>query len=372
MDRPRPAHRRVYAALEERITSGAWPVGTRLPAEPEIAARLGVSRGTLRRALARLRERGLVDGAPGRGSFVRRTSPSPAPGRPRVVGVLVPSVARLSVGTLLTAIEEELHRLGYSMLVASSGASRAQESGRARRMVKAGIAGLISYPIDYAPDLNLYRSLLDEAVPLVFIDRYLVQLSADAVVSDNLGGAYQAVSHLAGLGHRRIAFATTDNLTTTSVAERREGYRLALAGAGIPYEPELVSAALGVDAFDSPAAATEAVARFLAEARPTAIFALQYRVAFVVHRAATGLGLRVPEDLALAGFGDAAAVRETLPFLTSVEQPRERTGRLAARLLVDRIEGRRRDVARHVLPTRLVVRASTAPAGPRASATPVA
>jgi GntR family transcriptional regulator, arabinose operon transcriptional repressor len=355
-----PAHRRIYSLLEERIASGAWPVGTRLPAEPEIAAQLGVSRGTLRRALARLRERGLVDGAPGRGSFVRSTSPSAPQGLPRIVGVLVPSVARPSAGTLLTAIEDELDGLGYSMLVATSGTTPAQESGRAGRMVRTGIAGLICYPLDHGMDARLYRSLLDDRVPLVLVDRYVVGLGTDAVLSDNLGGAFQATSHLAGLGHRRIAFVTTDNLTTTSVAERQEGYRMALAEHGIPYGTELVSASLGVHAFSSPTSPVEVVSRFLEAARPTAVFALHDRVAYLVHRAATALGLRVPQDLSLVGFDDDAAIHEALPFLTSVEQPREPIGRTAARMLVDQVEGRRREHARYVLPTRLVIRASTA------------
>jgi DNA-binding LacI/PurR family transcriptional regulator len=348
-------------------------VGTRLPTEPEIAAQLGVSRGTLRRALARLRERGLVDGAPGRGSFVRSISPSPRPGRPRVGGVLVPSVARPFVGALLAAIEDELHRLGYSMLVANSGATPAQESGRARRMVKDGIAGLISYPIDYGTDPRLYESLSDDAVPLVFIDRYPVAFSADSVLPDNVGGAYRAVCHLADLGHRRIAFVATDNLTTTSVTERQEGYRLALGDRGIPYDARLVCTSLSVNALGSPTSAGQAdvVSRVLHDAQPSAVFALHDRIAFEVYQAAAGLGLRVPEDLSLVGFDDATVIHAVLPALTSVQQPRERIGRMAAHLLVDRIEGRRQEVARHVLPTRLVVRASTAPASAPASVAPV-
>lgn len=372
----RPAHHRIYFELEERITSGAWPVGTRLPPEPEIAAQLGVSRGTLRRALARLREQGLIDGLPGRGSFVRSASAS-RPERPRVVGVLVPSVARPFVGGLLAAVEDELHRLGYSMLVANSGATPEQEAGRTRRMLQAGIAGLVTYPID-RDGTKLYGSLHDDGIPLVFIDRYPVGLEADAVLSDNLGGAYQAVSHLAELGHRRIAFVATNNVTTTSVAERLEGYRVALSEHDIPYLGDLVTTELAMTAFSAPPSgrameeARHLIARFLEQSRPTAVFALHDRVAFEVHMVAGSLGLRVPQDLSLVGFDDATAVHAALPALTSVEQPRDRIGRLAAGLLVDRIEGRRQEVARHVLPTHLIVRGSTAPAAERPWARPVA
>src|SRR5262249_2511555 len=96
---PGSTHGRIRSELERRITGGAWPVGTRLPPEPVLARQLGVSRGTLRRALGTLREHGLIEAAPRRGSFVisavRTTVQS------RQIGVVVPSIAKPSAASLV-------------------------------------------------------------------------------------------------------------------------------------------------------------------------------------------------------------------------------------------------------------------------------
>lgn len=373
---PPPAltHRRIQTELERKITSGEWPVGTRLPAEPELALELSVSRGTLRRALATLRARGLIEAAPGRGSHV--ISASPALQHVRRVAMVVPSVAKPYVGSIVQAVEDELHRHGYSMLFGNSGASREQEAGRVTRMLGDAVAGLIAYPIDYDPDADLYTELRLRGIPLVFVDRYLPSVPADTVIADNTGGAYQAVSHLASLGHRRIGFLSTDNVTTTSVAERLQGYRQAIQAAGLAYDDELVScripvAATGWGASDRQKADTRRlISDFLTAAAPTAVFALHDRLAFDVHKAAAGIGWRVPEDLSVVGFDDDQMAQSLLPGLTTVHQPRDRMGRLAARLLLQRVQGSDEEPIRYSLATTFRERQSTAP--PRASVPAVA
>ncbi len=371
---PEPArgltHRRIQAELERRITSGEWPVGTRLPPEPELAVEMSVSRGTLRRALSALRARGLVEAAPGRGSHV--ISASPTLQRVRRVGVVVPSVAKPYVGGIVQAIEDELHQHGYSMLFGSSGASREQEAGRVARMLKDGVAGLIAYPIDYEPAATVYEELRLRGLPLVFVDRYLPSVAADTVIADNSRGAYEVVSHLAALGHRRIAFMSTDNITTTSVAERLQGYRQALEAAGLRPDDQIVSCqipvgATGWAALDGQKAETrKVISDFLSGSAPTAVFALHDRLAFDVHEAATAMGWQVPQDLSIAGFDDDPVAQSLLRGLTTVRQPRERMGRLAARLLLERVQGSNEEPVRYSLSTTFLPGRSTAP--PRTAA----
>lgn len=360
-----PAYRRVAAALVEGIESGRYPPGSRLPAEIDLAAVHGVSRGTLRQALATLRSQGIIEPVPGRGSYVTLGSPNRPERRRKVVGVVVPSVAQPYVPDLLSWIEDELHRHGYSMLVGSSGSTREQQAGRVHRILDEGASGLIAYPVDYEPDPALFGHLGDRGFPVVLIDRHLVGLAMDAVLPDNVGGAYAAVSHLAGLGHRRIAFVSTDNLTTTSVAERLQGYQQALAAHDIPIDDRLICAELPVTS-RWPREVTAGVkghaariGRFLERQRPTAVFTLHDYLAADVLEAASDLGLRVPDELALASFDDDPPAALLPVPLTAVRQPREQMGRLAARLVVERIDGRRSETARIVLPTELVVRRSS-------------
>lgn len=348
------------------IGSGRYGAGARLPSETRFAAKLGVSRGTLRQALANLRQDGYLEAVPGRGSFVRAAAPKRREARRRVVGVVVPSVSRPALLDVLTAIEDELHRRAYSMLVGSSGNTAGQEGGRVQRIVDEGVSGLIVHPIDQ-PDARIYERLLREEFPVVLIDRHVVGLAIDAVLPDNLGGAYSAVSHLVERGHRRIAFVSSDNLTTTSVQERLAGYREALRAHGIEPDPSLLFTELPAvpqqveDHHQVTIENAQRIQRFLRRSpRPTAIFALHDRIALSVVEAAASVGLRIPEDLAVVGFDDDPLVQSLAMSLSSVAQPREQIGRMAARLITDRIEGRRTDVARIVLPTRLVLRRSSA------------
>lgn len=358
-------HRRISAILRDEIERGAHAPGSRLPAEIALAQRFEVSRGTMRQALQTLRRDGLVEAIPGRGYFVAHGSPGRGEKRHRVVGVVVPSVAQPFVPDLLGWIEEELHAGGYSMIVGSSGWTREQQAGRIHRILAEGVSGLIAYPVDYDPDPTLFSHLLERKLPVVLIDRYIVGVPIDAVQPDNVGGAYAAVSHLTGLGHRRIAFVSSDNLSTTSVAERLQGYQQALRVVDAEPLDELVFATIpvhrrwpsGVTSEATPDVA--AIAKFLEASRPTAVFALHEVLAYDVVAAAERLGLALPDDLAVVSFDDEApSMSSSLP-LTVAAQPLESLGRTAARLLIERIEGRRTETARIVLPTTLIVRESS-------------
>ncbi|HEX2142830.1 MAG TPA: GntR family transcriptional regulator [Candidatus Limnocylindria bacterium] len=360
-----PAHRRIALDLAAQIAEGRYLPGSRLPAENDLADSFSVSRGTLREALRALRADGVIEAVPGRGNFVNRGSPSRPDARRRVVGVVVPSVAQPYVSDLISVMEDELHRHGYALLVGSSGSTREQQAGRVHRILEEGASGLVVYPIDYEPDLPLFDNLVSGGFPLVLVDRHLVGLAVDAVLPDNAGGAYAGVAHLAQLGHRRIAFVSTDNLTTTSVAERLQGYRQALLDHGLQPDEALVLAELPLtrrwprDLATGATGHTPLIRRFLERERPTGVFALHDYLAADVLEAAQQLGLRVPEQLAIVGFDDDPPASQLAVPLTVVRQPRERIGRLAASVVVDRIQGRRTETARIVLPTELVVRASS-------------
>jgi DNA-binding LacI/PurR family transcriptional regulator len=370
---PGTVHGRILEQIESRIRSGVYGPGQRLPAEVRLAADLGVSRGTLRHALASLRRSGLIEGTPGRGTFVRGSPGAPEPGS-RTVAVVVPLVAQPPVPELMRGIEGELRRRGYTMVIGDGGSSAEQQSDRISHLLDQGASALIAYPVDYEPDPGFFERLFSRGVPLVLVDRYLPGLAVDAVVSDNVSGAYEAVSSLAAAGHRRIAMVATDNLATSSVAERILGYRQALHAAGLPFDPDLVFDSLPVisDLTASHQLATDAaqrIADFLAHVEPTAVFALNDRLAVEVYRASQIRGLPIPDALSVIGFDNDPMAAAMAPSLSSVAQPREAIGRRAAALAVDRLEGRSGEVARYVLPVRLVVRESSAGGAAVASAT---
>jgi LacI family transcriptional regulator len=197
--------------------------------------------------------------------------------------------------------------------------------------------------------------LVRDDFPVVVQGR-LPESTVPSVDIDNRAGARDAVDHLIALGHRRIACITNAPLTYTAAAERLTGYHAALADAGLAFDEHLLAMA----AFD-PASGARAVDQLLAHGRGDfdALFVASDTVAVGAIGALKAAGLRVPADVSVVGFDDIALAGFVDPPLTTVHVPAYQLGLEAGRALVDRIAGRPVQ-ERTVLPTKLVVRSSTA------------
>jgi LacI family transcriptional regulator len=166
---------------------------------------------------------------------------------------------------------------------------------------------------------------------------------------DQVGGVRKAVGRLASTGRRRIAFVGLQSDRTTP-AQRLRGYQQGLRDAGLTGDPALV-----VTCLNTTEAAEEAARELLRRAdRPTAVVALTDIVAVGVYRAARGLGMSIPDDVAVTGFDDAPFVVDLTPSLTTIRAPFWEVGVRGARLALglDAAAG-------HVqLPTELILRRS--------------
>ncbi len=176
---------------------------------------------------------------------------------------------------------------------------------------------------------------------------------------DNRAASATMTAHLLGLGHSRIGFIAGDPGFATS-AQRTEGYLDGLRGAGIAVDPSLIRSGN----YDFASGAREAAVLLALPHPPTAIFAASDDMAAGVLTVAHRQGLRVPEDLSVAGFDDTALAGYVWPPLTTIRQPTRDMAHAAADLLLGETEGEpeRREIA-HAL----VVRESTGPVGRRNS-----
>ncbi|MEV5498918.1 LacI family DNA-binding transcriptional regulator [Nonomuraea fuscirosea] len=181
---------------------------------------------------------------------------------------------------------------------------------------------------------------------------------APSVTADNFAGATAVVEHLLGLGHRRIGFIA-GRAGIEAAWSREQGYRTALAEAGVPIDPRLIARG----SFDPDSAAPLARALLERPDRPTAVFAASDGMALKTLEVAGELGLRVPGDLSVAGFDNIPESALAEPRLTTVDQSMYRLGNEAARMLMSLVRGDWEGPRRVVLPTRLVVRGSTAAPG---------
>lgn len=374
-----PIYARIDAHLREQIERGVYAPGAFLPPEDELAREAKVSVGTIKKALSQLAADGWIERTRGRGTQVLAR---PANGTARKpVLVLLGSIKRLFFADIFEGVRAELMRAGCQPILHDNEYSEETE----RELLEEfglTVAGAIIAPfVGIGVNHAAFGALLDAHLPLVFVDRYLARLNVDAVVSDNVKGGYLATRHLIELGHRRIAVMPRIN-PVVSVSDRIEGYRQALVEAGLPFEPRLVAPA-GDGGYD---AVYETTPQVLAQHPDvTAIFVPRDDAAWGCIQRLADMGVRVPADISVVGFGDDPGVCDRIrPRLTTVRQDNRSLGVAAATLLIERMRatgrlprtaqgepappaGAATATARIMaLPVELIVRNSTAaPASPR-------
>ena len=178
--------------------------------------------------------------------------------------------------------------------------------------------------------------------------------SVTSVTADNRRGAYDMTSRLIDRGHERIAFIASA-VSWPMIEQRFDGYRAALQDADLAFDATLTR----FEGDWHPATGMRLAAQLWDEADPpTAVLAGNDLLAVGAVKALKQRGLRVPEDVAVAGFDDFEFAEYTDPPLTTLHVPGFEMGHLAATTLIDRIEGRLEQPSATVLPVRLVARAS--------------
>ncbi len=176
------------------------------------------------------------------------------------------------------------------------------------------------------------------------------------VSSADWKGAKTATEYLLELGHTRVGMVRRSQSHMSQ--ERFAGFQSVLLGAGLPLQPDYLYDASG----DNKESGYQAGKHLLALPEPpTALFASNDFIAAGLLQAAQEMGVRVPQDLSVVGFGDMSFTTMITPELTTVRQPFIEMGRVGVDMLVRLLEGRTLEVTRVELTARLVVRSSTAP-----------
>lgn len=272
-----------------------------------------------------------------------------AGGRTLSIGVVTQSIDSPFYGAALRGIEVALGAAGYSPLF-MSGHWQAREEARCIDVLRSRRVDGVIVLTGRLSDTAL-RSVA-RALPVVVTGRRLKASNLVSLDFDHREGARQATQHLIDLGHRRIAFIGGVAEHPDAV-DREKGYRAALDAAGLRFDPALVA----------PGAFTEhsgvlAVERLLGlRSQWTAIFAANDQMALGAALALHRHGKRVPDDVSLVGFDDVAASMYTVPPLTTVHNPIQEIGALAARAMLALLSGERPLL--EVPAPRLIVREST-------------
>jgi LacI family transcriptional regulator len=270
------------------------------------------------------------------------------------LGLIVPDFGDPFFSLILRGAESVAGRAGYRVILCNTDGDIVREASYLEDMVAHRVEGLLIAPVSDRSRANL-RRLGQYRVPFVLVDRAIPGIESDLVQGDSVGGARHLVEHLIAIGHRRIAHVTESQEVSTA-RDRLQGYREALAAAGIPFDPQLVVAGEAATIRGGYDAAHQL---FVRGEPPRAIFAVNNLAAVGVIRAIRERDHEIPRDVAVACFDDIELAALLHPFLTVMAQPAETFGTLAAQLLLDRIAGRAGERRRRVvLPADLLVRES--------------
>jgi LacI family transcriptional regulator len=308
-----------------------------------INRRYGVAADTLARVQAVIDELGFESSIVAQSLRSHRTN---------VIGIVVADIEPFSA-ELLKGAARAIRGTGYELVVYSGGGLSRSTAGWERRYLSR-VSTLTDGTILVTP------TVVDVAhgAPVVAVDPHTGPSTLPTVTSDNLEGAIAATEYLIGLGHRRIGFlAGRPDLESARL--REQGFRQAMAAAGLAVDPEVV----GVGGYELESA-EEPARRMLRLGRPpTAVFAANDVTAIQVMRVAASLGMAVPDDVSVIGFDNIPESALTEPGLTTIEQPIQDMGFEAVRMLIALIDEAPTAPLQVTLPTSLVVRQSCATRG---------
>jgi LacI family repressor for deo operon, udp, cdd, tsx, nupC, and nupG len=272
----------------------------------------------------------------------------------RMVLVVLPDLANTFFSKILQGIEETLFAAGYGMIIGNLDGSPEKEARFAAFTAAGQVDGaLLLNGHLFGQTRDGRGEAMRAAVPLVALCEAIPSAPVPQIEVDNRAAARGATAHLAALGHRRIAYLAGPPGNALEV-ERYAGYLEGLAEANLAPDPDLV---LPGD-YTLEAGARAALRLLESPRRPTAVFSSNDEMAIGLMRGLAEGGLRVPDDVSVAGFDDIEFAAVADPPLTTVRQPRGALGRTGAAVLLDLMAGREAP-ARIRLGTELVVRGST-------------
>jgi LacI family transcriptional regulator len=331
----------------------------------DVAVRAGVHPATASRALnletrilvSEDTARRVLDAAEALGYRPNPVARSLRTRRSHTVGVLIPDLNNPLFPPMVRGLEDRLAAAGYVALIGNTDSDDNRERMVFDQMRARHVDGLV------LATARLHHPLLAEAsraeIPVVLINRLAQDYSFPSVTVDNERGVRMAVTHLAGLGHRRIAHVAGPQEMSTGLSRYR-GFVTAMEASGLPVDSDLVVFAKSFTVEEGVRCGRVLLERGAGPAGCTAIAAANDMLAVGCYAALDEFGLNCPEDMSVVGFNDMPFIDRLRPPLTTIRFPHYQVGTEAAQLLLERIAEHAGPVKILYLAPELIVRGSTA------------
>jgi len=271
--------------------------------------------------------------------------------RSAFIGLVVTNLVNTSFHVIAEVVQRELARRGYQLMLIVTAGDPAQERAALRTLVDHRAAGVIVVGSDSGAAEEL-RAL---GLPTVHLARRPQDPAGDCVLGDEIAGGRIATEYLLAAGHRRIAIIAGPP-DVPSGRERLQGYWLAMQAAGVPIGEELTRAVAL-----SPEAGPPAVGSLLAlpaRRRPTALLIANHEASYGALPALREHAVAIPDSLSVICYEDSPLARWWHPAITVIDNNARQMGELAARLLLQRLEGDRPEFSEIRVGSRLIERDS--------------
>lgn len=275
------------------------------------------------------------------------------------IGVVVCEVANNYFSQAINGIESIAYNRGYHVIITQTHESFERETVNVEHLLSRHVDGLLVSLSAETTDTSQYKYLHDKGFPIVFFDRVANDVETHKVIANNFKGTLEATELLINTGFTRIAHLTSsDNLVITR--ERLDGFKAALSAHGLPFHSGYLKHCNhgGMIEEEVEIALKELLAL---PNRPEAIFIASDRLTISCMHILKRLGVKVPDDIAIAGFTNSDEAELFEPSLTVVRQPAFQMGQIATELLIKTIESKRpvEEYDIQHLDTRLIPRSSS-------------
>ena len=274
--------------------------------------------------------------------------------RSNLIGVIIPQIVHFFFSSIISGIEDYAYEKGYTVIVAQSNENYQREVKNVQVLLDSGIDGILISRTKQTTDFTHFKEILKNDIPIVFFDRSCPSIDVDKVVVNDEIAAYRATKYLLETGCRKIIhFSGPENLVIST--KRLTGYKEALREYNIPIDRKKI---IKCDTFEAGQKITQQLLDKAIEF--DAIFAVNDDSAAGALITLQKNGVKIPEQVSVFGYSNSIISQVTTPKLSTVEQRGYEMGYVAARMLIERIEGKARPKPRlEVVSTKLIIREST-------------
>jgi GntR family transcriptional regulator, arabinose operon transcriptional repressor len=345
-----------YLQLKHIMTSYLeqehYQADQKIPTEIELAERFQVSRGTVRQALGKLVNEGVIYKKHGLGTFFSGKRANEARAQSGLIGVLTPVMFNYIYPQVVHGIHDILYQNGYNLVIADLGGGSHDEHRHLERILTRGIDGLIFEPCggtQHFQDTKAFALLKSLTIPVVVMGWTFENSEVSCVSLDDMEGGFRATSYLIENGHCRIGCIYLSDHEPAML--RYQGYRKAIETHNIPFDHHLEKPLLVSSKRPQTDSAYFLTKDLLAlgDERPTAIFFYNDHAAIQGCAAIRDAGLRIPDDISVIGYDDSDAAAIADVPLTSVVHPKYKIGKWAAEMLLEQLEAEDRHTPRQMI-----------------------